>query len=446
MFPWPLGWSFMLIVPGLALSILAVFGAVLALSIVAARFRDIQLIVSTVLQLVFLLTPIIWETKSLRGAARHLRRRFQSNLSSHRGRPTTVTGGGAHARLVAVFQHHGGRLPGGRVRVLCPLSASRGILGVTGEWCGSADTRQRRPRLSNLSLELALDQEAPCYKPRVGGRISSGPSASVTVVQALRNINLDLRPGDRLGLVGHNGAGKTTLLRVLAGIYHPTIGTIRCEGHRMPLTDIQVGQDDEATGYEMILMRGLLMGLKRSEIEAKVEEIAEFSELGDFLDLPIRTYSSGMALRLFFSIATSITADIILMDEWIAAGDEAFIKKANARLQVLVDQAHIIVIASHSRATLQRICTHGLLLEAGRIKLQRRAGRGAGRLRTCINVQLKGAVRTERLFTPRCAETRHAVLTSVIRSIVCDRKDWRIAVLSRGAGGLFIFRHREQIR
>jgi ABC-2 type transport system ATP-binding protein/lipopolysaccharide transport system ATP-binding protein len=108
---------------------------------------------------------------------------------------------------------------------------------------------------------------------RVGGKISSGPSASITVVQALRDINLDLRSGDRLGLVGHNGAGKTTLLRVLAGIYHPTAGTIRCEGLRMPLTDIQVGGDDEATGYEMILMRGLLMGLKRSEIEAKVEPV-----------------------------------------------------------------------------------------------------------------------------------------------------------------------------
>ena len=204
----------------------------------------------------------------------------------------------------------------------------------------------------------------------VGGRISSGSSASVTVVEALRDIDLDLRPGDRLGLVGHNGAGKTTLLRVLAGIYHPTIGTVRCEGRRMPLTDIQVGQDDEATGYEMILMRGLLMGLTRSEVEAKAEEIAEFSELGGFLDLPIRTYSSGMALRLFFSIATCITADIILMDEWIATGDETFVKKANVRLQALVDQAHIIVIASHHRETLRRICTHGLLLEGGRIKLK----------------------------------------------------------------------------
>jgi ABC-type polysaccharide/polyol phosphate transport system ATPase subunit len=203
----------------------------------------------------------------------------------------------------------------------------------------------------------------------VGGRIESA-SSSVTVVQALRGISLDLRPGDRVGLVGPNGAGKTTLLRVLAGIYHPTVGRVTCIGHRMPLTDISVGHDDEATGYEMILMRGLMLGLKRAEIEAKVDEIAEFSELGDFLALPIRTYSSGMALRLFFSIATSIAADILLMDEWIAAGDETFMKKANARLQALVDRAQIIVMASHSRPTLQRICTRGVLLDGGRMKLE----------------------------------------------------------------------------
>jgi lipopolysaccharide transport system ATP-binding protein len=203
---------------------------------------------------------------------------------------------------------------------------------------------------------------------RVGGLISSASSPTVTIIQALREIDLDLRPGDRLALVGHNGAGKSTLLRVLAGIYQPTAGTILCEGRRMSLTDIQVGQDDEATGYEMILLRGLLMGLSRAESQDKAAEIAEFSELGDFLYLPIRTYSSGMLLRLFFSIATSITADILLMDEWIAAGDEAFVRKANTRLNALVDQARIFVIASHDRMTLQRHCTRGVLIETGRIK------------------------------------------------------------------------------
>lgn len=203
---------------------------------------------------------------------------------------------------------------------------------------------------------------------KVGGVISSSAASSVTMIQALRNIKLELKSGDRLGLVGHNGAGKSTLLRVLAGIYQPTAGTVRCTGRRISLTDIQVGQEDEATGYEMILLRGILMGLSRAETLDKVAEIAEFSELGDFLYLPIRTYSSGMALRLFFSIATSIKADILLMDEWIAAGDEAFMKKANQRLNELVDQAHIIVIASHNRATLQKLCTRGILLEAGHIK------------------------------------------------------------------------------
>ena len=120
---------------------------------------------------------------------------------------------------------------------------------------------------------------------RVGGRLAPASSSSVTVVEALRDITLDLRPGDRIALIGHNGAGKSTLLRVLAGIYHPSYGTIECEGKRMPLTDIHVGHDDEATGYEMIVLRGLLMGLSRSEIEDKVEEIASFSELGDFLNL-----------------------------------------------------------------------------------------------------------------------------------------------------------------
>jgi ABC-type polysaccharide/polyol phosphate transport system ATPase subunit len=205
---------------------------------------------------------------------------------------------------------------------------------------------------------------------RVGGLISSASSPSVTIIQALRDINFELRPGDRLALVGHNGAGKSSLLRVLAGIYEPTMGTMRCDGRKMSLMDIQVGQDDEATGYEMILLRGLLMGLSRAEMRVKAEEIAEFSELGEFLYLPIRTYSTGMALRLFFSIATSISADILLMDEWIAAGDEAFVKKANDRLHALLDQAHIIVVASHDRAMLRRLCTRGLLLEAGCIKAE----------------------------------------------------------------------------
>jgi lipopolysaccharide transport system ATP-binding protein len=227
--------------------------------------------------------------------------------------------------------------------------------------------------LENVNLDYPVYQTSSrsirriALRTGVGGRISVSSASAVPVVQALHNINLVLKPGDRLGIVGHNGSGKSTLLRVLAGIYHPTAGSVRYQGKRMPLTDIQVGYEDEATGREMILMRGLLMGLKRAEIQARAAEIAEFSGLGDFLDFPMRTYSSGMTLRLLFSIATSIPADILLMDEWIAAGDQAFMKKADERLQSIVDRAHILVVASHSRELLGRLCTRGLLLASGEI-------------------------------------------------------------------------------
>jgi len=201
----------------------------------------------------------------------------------------------------------------------------------------------------------------------VGGRIRRDGQANRTVVQALRNVSLTLRPGDRLALIGHNGSGKSTLLRVMSGIYHPSSGYVCGVGVRAALCDIQVGQDDEATGYESILLRGLMMGLNRSEIEERVREIAEFSGLGEYLNLPIRTYSSGMVLRLYFSIATSVDSDILLMDEWIASGDEEFAEKANHRLQSLIDRAHILVIASHDRSLLSELCNRAVLLEGGHI-------------------------------------------------------------------------------
>jgi len=201
----------------------------------------------------------------------------------------------------------------------------------------------------------------------VGGRIRRAGKSGRTVVQALRGVNLTLHPGDRLGLIGHNGSGKTTLLRVMTGIYYPSQGHIHAVGRRSSLCDIYVGRDDEATGYESILLRGLMMGLSRSEIDKRTTDIAEFSGLGEYLDLPLRTYSSGMVLRLFFSIATSVDSDILLMDEWIASGDEDFKGKANQRLQSLVDRAHILVVASHDRELLSELCNRAVLLESGQI-------------------------------------------------------------------------------
>jgi ABC-2 type transport system ATP-binding protein len=208
----------------------------------------------------------------------------------------------------------------------------------------------------------ALDQ-----MQRIGGRVIDRGS-HVRTVRALDSVSFTLTHGDRLGIVGANGSGKTTLIRVLAGIYAPTTGRLHIKGKRVPLADISTGADDESTGYENIRLRGLLLGLSREEIDRKATEIAAFSELGDYLHLPVRTYSSGMVLRLMFAIATSIDGNIVLMDEWIAVGDEAFRRKANDRLRSIAARAGILVIASHDPGILRELCTLGLRLENGRMK------------------------------------------------------------------------------
>jgi lipopolysaccharide transport system ATP-binding protein len=200
-----------------------------------------------------------------------------------------------------------------------------------------------------------------------GGRLSADKSGHVTV-NALTDINLELKSGDRLGIVGHNGSGKSTLLRVLAGIYEPTSGKIERAGTIASLVDISLGISPENTGRENIYLRGLLMGLNKREIEKKIDEIIEFSELGDFIHLPVRTYSSGMLLRLAFAVSTSITADILIMDEWLSVGDGSFAERAQKRLNRLVDNAEILVIASHSRQLIETTSTQALWLETGTAK------------------------------------------------------------------------------
>jgi ABC-2 type transport system ATP-binding protein/lipopolysaccharide transport system ATP-binding protein len=202
---------------------------------------------------------------------------------------------------------------------------------------------------------------------RVGGRVSKS-EGSFQFVQALDDISFTLNRGDRLGLLGHNGAGKTTLIRVLAGIYEPTRGSLRVVGRNVPMFDIGLGMDEEASGYENIRTRGLILGLSPEEIEQRVPEIAEFAELGDYLELPIRTYSSGMLLRLVFSIAASIHGDIILMDEWIAVGDAQFRKKTHDRLQEITLRSGIVVLASHDHGLLRDTCNLGLYLDGGRVR------------------------------------------------------------------------------
>jgi len=187
------------------------------------------------------------------------------------------------------------------------------------------------------------------------------------IITALNDVSLDIRAGDRVGLIGANGAGKTTLLRVLAGIYHPTSGGVDVRGRCLSLFDLSAGFDEEATGYENIMRRGLVIGARRSEIDARRAEIAEFTELGDRLDLPLRTYSSGMMLRLIFAVATAVEGEIVLLDEWIGVGDQQFRTKARQRLDEIVARAGILVLASHDVDLIKSTCNRAILLEAGRI-------------------------------------------------------------------------------
>jgi lipopolysaccharide transport system ATP-binding protein len=200
-----------------------------------------------------------------------------------------------------------------------------------------------------------------------GGRLTRRLDNSKLVVRALDGVSFDWGPGDRIGLMGNNGSGKTTLLRVLAGIYEPVSGSLEVNGRVASMLAISLGMDGEVSGYDNILVRGTVMGLSREETLSIVDEIVEFSELGDYIHMPMRTYSSGMGMRLAFAIATSITADIVLMDEWLSVGDAEFSQKAEARLQKMVDQAKILVLASHSPGLVDKVCDRVMILDHGKI-------------------------------------------------------------------------------
>lgn len=201
-----------------------------------------------------------------------------------------------------------------------------------------------------------------------GGMINKSKDDHIITVKALDNINLSLVKGDRVGLVGHNGAGKSTLLRVLAGIYEPNIGRIEIAGKVTALLDVMLGLDPESTGYENIITRGVLNHLTLDEIKEKQEEIARFTELGGYLSIPVRTYSSGMMLRLAFAIATCISPQILILDEVVSVGDASFIEKARARITGMIDSADIVVIASHDDEIIRSLCNKVIYMSAGKIE------------------------------------------------------------------------------
>ena len=199
---------------------------------------------------------------------------------------------------------------------------------------------------------------------RVGGQVEADDSDTVTV-KALRRLNLTLKPGDRLGLIGHNGAGKSTLLRVFAGSYEPSTGHAEITGTVSSLIDMEMGMDPELTGADNIIQRGVFLGMSLKEARRAIPQIAEFSELGPYLHLPMRTYSSGMRMRLAFATSTTRHPDILLFDEMISFGDAGFAGRAKARLDAMMDNAKILVLASHDVGSLKAYCNRAVLLEAG---------------------------------------------------------------------------------
>ena len=205
-----------------------------------------------------------------------------------------------------------------------------------------------------------------------GGRIGLSEKG-FSIVRSLTDITLEIKDGERIGLLGPNGAGKSTLLRVLGGAYVPTGGEAIIEGKVGSLIDVSLGIDSESTGIENIYLRAALLQIPKKVVDEQLDSIIEFTELGEFINMPVRTYSSGMHMRLAFAVSTMIRPEILLMDEWLSVGDLNFQKKAEQRLNDLIKRSSILVIASHSRQLIEKCCTRAILLENGHIRMDGRA-------------------------------------------------------------------------
>lgn len=214
---------------------------------------------------------------------------------------------------------------------------------------------------NSRSLKRALVDAA------TGGKLQN--CQNKVVVNALQNITFSLNKGDRLGLIGHNGAGKSTLLKVLAGIYEPQRGHIKVTGQISSLLDTQVGMQFEATGYENIKIRSLMLGLKKNDRHQIINDVDDFAELGNFMAMPVKTYSTGMTMRLAFGMSTATTPDILLLDEIIGTGDAHFMNKAPKRIEELVQKSNIVIISSHMSELIRKFCNKVLWLEHGTTKL-----------------------------------------------------------------------------
>jgi len=225
--------------------------------------------------------------------------------------------------------------------------------------------------LYNVSVEMPVYYRTGRSIPRtlvtrLGGRITRKQQHADKVV-ALDDVSLHFRRGDRVALIGSNGAGKTTLLRVMAGIFEPVRGSVEVRGRIAPLIDISAGIEQEATGYENIRLRSAYFGLLPGELAERMADIEDFCELGEFLDMPVKTYSAGMSLRLALAISTFFDPEVLLMDEWITAGDLRFLDRAHRRMERFIEQSSLMVLASHAPDVVRAWCNKAVLVERGRI-------------------------------------------------------------------------------
>ena len=227
-------------------------------------------------------------------------------------------------------------------------------------------------KLENASVEFenfeasSRSMKRQLIQTATGGRLHSNAHQRV-VIRALTDVSFTFKSGEKVALIGHNGAGKSTLLRVLTSIYIPTSGKASIEGRVSSLIDISLGMDQESSGRENIFIRGALLGQSKKEIQKQLEEIIQFSELGQFIDMPIRTYSSGMSMRLAFAISTVLKPEILIMDEWLSVGDEHFTKKAEERMNSLLEKTEILILASHSFELIRKTCNRALVLQHGSV-------------------------------------------------------------------------------
>lgn len=227
-------------------------------------------------------------------------------------------------------------------------------------------------RASNVTVEFPIYEasarslRSAVMRTATGGVLAEDAAHHV-VVRALDRVSFELQEGDRVGLVGHNGSGKSTLLRVIAGVYEPLSGSLHVQGTVASMMNVWLGMNMDATGLENIYMRARVLGIKRREVAALVDDIAAFAGLGNYIHMPFRTYSSGMQMRLAFAASTIVNADVVLMDEWLSAGDASFTQKAQDRLRSMLDRTKVLILASHNDELIRRNCNKIMRLEHGRI-------------------------------------------------------------------------------